>query len=139
MKKIKALLIDTDTKQIREVEYDRDSLPQIYGLLNCSTIDIVNRKFMVAEKTAKRFDVICDDEGLLDPVKRKKPAILTFNFKNPAKMLQEVIVGNCLIVSHDGDGNSVSLTDEEIEGLKKFSMSKLKEAIGGQEVLVAEI
>lgn len=102
-KTIKAVLIDTDTKKTRPVQF-KDELPEIYKLLKCRCIDIVTRKF-----GGRKFQIICDDEGLL--AEFKTPAIATLD-KN-GKCL-ELIVGNCLIVKHDEEGNTKSLTNEEI-------------------------
>lgn len=105
-KQIKAVFIDTETKDIYPIKF-KDELPTIYELLKCSTITIVNRDF-----GGKRFDVICDDEGLFKPL--NTPAIATLDKHGECL---EIIVGNCIIAKHDDEGYTESLTDAEIIAL----------------------
>lgn len=51
-------LIDVENNEAKVVKAE-DSLKEFYKLLNCSTIDIVQRKI-----GHKRYDIICDDNGL---------------------------------------------------------------------------
>ena len=107
--KIKGILITPNQKETKPRVYETeiDSYKDYYPLLECDTFDIQSRRFK-----DKWLDIYCDDEGLFKEINR--PSILTFN-KNG--QLVEQIVGNVFIVSHDDEGNTISLTDEEVEAV----------------------
>ena len=107
--KIKGLLITPNQKETKPRVYEAEinSYKDYYPLLECDTFDIQSRRFK-----DKWLDIYCDDEGLFKEINR--PSILTFN-KNG--QLVEQIVGNVFIVSHDDEGNTISLTDEEVEAV----------------------
>ena len=107
--KIKGILITTNQKETKPRVYEAEinSYKDYYPLLECDTFDIQSRRFK-----DKWLDIYCDDEGLFKEINR--PSILTFN-KNG--QLVEQIVGNVFIVSHDDEGNTISLTDEEVEAV----------------------
>ena len=107
--KIKGILITPNQKETKPRVYEAeiDSYKDYYPLLECDTFDIQSRRFK-----DKWLDIYCDDEGLFKEINR--PSILTFN-KNG--QLVEQIVGNVFIVSHDDEGNTISLTDEEVEAV----------------------
>ena len=105
--KIKGILITPNQKETKPRVYEAEinSYKDYYPLLECDTFDIQSRRFK-----DKWLDIYCDDEGLFKEINR--PSILTFN-KNG--QLVEQIVGNVFIVNHDDEGNTISLTDEEVE------------------------
>lgn len=129
-RKIKAILIDTNenVREIYPIEYV-DDLETIYQILECSTIDIVTRKF-----GDSYYDVICDDEALLRSEQRGKIAIVTLSKEGKPV---EYILGNCIIVRHDADGNAESLTDEEIIRILRECSIKFK--ANGQIGLIASV
>ena len=116
--KIKGILITPNQKETKPRVYEAeiDSYKDYYPLLECDTFDIQSRRFK-----DKWWDIYCDDEGLFKEINR--PSILTFN-KNG--QLVEQIVGNVFIVSHDDEGNTISLTDEEVEAV----LSAVKVMVG---------
>lgn len=82
----------------------KGTLDEYYDLIECDCIDIVTRK--VGDTY---FDIICDDEGLL----KDSPRVSAVDMHcNP------MLVGN-LIFSHTDDGETVGITDDEIEFLKE--------------------
>ena len=108
---IKAYYIDpiTNTAEAREIT---DSLDTYYELLHCGTIDIVNRGF---SNSKKRFDIICDDEGLL----KDDPYVSAVGTRGSA-----MLVGALLVVGQaDDEGNLTCLSDKDIEFLKRRTMS----------------
>ena len=107
--KIKGILITPNQKETKPRVYEAEinSYKDYYPLLECDTFDIQSRRFK-----DKWLDIYCDDEGLFKEINR--PSILTFN-KNG--QLVEQIVGNVFIVNHDDEGNTISLTDEEVEAV----------------------
>lgn len=102
MKKLKGVLVANN--EIKEFEFEYNNYKDFYPLLNCSTFDIQTREF-----NGEWLDIYCDDEGLLKT--NPKPSILTFSNGE----LVEQIVGNVFIVSHDDEGETISLTDEQIK------------------------
>lgn len=118
--KIKGILITPNQKETKPRVYEAEinSYKDYYPLLECDTFDIQSRMFK-----GKRLDIYCDDEGLFKEINR--PSILTFN-KNG--QLVEQIVGNVFIVSHDDEGNTISLTDEEVEVV----LSTVKAMVGSE-------
>ena len=57
-------------------------------------------------------DIFADDEGLLKP--NPKTTLIITDKKNRMKVLT-CLVGNLIFVSHDDEGNTLGLTDEQIE------------------------
>lgn len=112
MKKvINGVLVNTQTNQISRYPFEYEEqdngkttfLPNMYALLNCDCIDIVSRKF-----GKHTLDIICDDEGLFK--EDNKVSILTFSKHS----LVEQLVGNVFICTHDEEGESISLSEEQI-------------------------
>lgn len=126
MRKIKGILITPNQEgtkpRVHELEYN--SYKDFYPLLECDTFEIPSRKF-----NGKWLDIYCDEEGRY---KKNKPSIIT---KHNGQVV-EIIWGNVFIVSNDGNGNTISLTDEEIEAVLKTQGWSVK---GECEVCVAEI
>lgn len=101
---MQVMLIDTDEMQPGIVETE-GGLDEWYRLLKCNLIDIVYRDI-----GGKYYDIIADDEGLL-----KGRAKVTALDKKGDIML----VGNLIICNYDGEGGEASLTEEDIERIKK--------------------
>ena len=97
---ITAVVIDT-TSNKATVETFEDELEEFYRLLNCDLFDIVRRKI-----GGKYYDIYCDDIGLYadEPI---VSAIDPFDSRCG-------LVGNLIIVNHDAQGYSMSLTDADI-------------------------
>lgn len=104
---MKAFLIDVnaDVKEGARVVECGNDLQTLYKLCDCSTIEIPYRKI-----GDFWYDIVCDEEGIFK--EDYKSSALDENFK-PA------LVGNLLFCNHDADGELASLTDEQIENLKK--------------------
>lgn len=107
-KKIKGVLVtpNQEGSKPRMYELDYESYKSFYPLLECDTFDIQTRKFK-----DKYLDIYCDDEGLFK--QGNKTSILTFD-KNFDSLVEQ-IVGNVFVVKHDDEGDTISLTDEEID------------------------
>lgn len=98
--KLRGILIDVENEEVKCIEIE-DTLDEYYRILNCDTIDIVNRRI-----GRKRFEIICDDEGTF----KANPKISAIdNFGTPQ------LVGNIFIVGGevDEDGNLTSLTKSD--------------------------
>lgn len=104
MSAIKGFLIDISNSNPYIAEID-GSLKSIYKILNCSLFDIATRKI-----GDKYFDIYCDDEGLL----KCSPVVSAMSANH-----EPMLVGNLFIVNHDDEGEMTSLTDEEIDLIKR--------------------
>lgn len=98
---MKVVYLNVEKGQTPEVLDIKDDLQEFYKLIACHCIDITNRKI-----GRKRFDIICDDEGLL----KDSPKISAIN-----NLGQPMLCGNMIIVNSDEDGNLVGLTDKDAE------------------------
>lgn len=100
---MKTLLLDVFSEKVEVIDVE-DDLQAFYDRLDCTCIDIVQRKI-----GRKWFDVMCDDEGLFrDP--QKISAI--DNYGRP------MLVGSLMFFHNDGEGNLVGLSDEDIKYIK---------------------
>lgn len=114
MKEITGILIDANNQQCHTLTI-KDELETYYELLDCSIIDIVERKI-----NNKVFCVICDDEGLLGAY-----PIPSAHYKTDGNL---AFVGNLFIVNQaDENGELQSLTKEDIkviyENIDKYPLS----------------
>lgn len=110
---IKAYYVDpiTNTAEAREIT---DALDTYYELLHCDCIDIVERGFGVGRRGKRRFNIVCDDEGL---------------FKDDVRISaiddlgRTMIVGALLVTGRsDDEGNLTSLTDDDVRVLERYTM-----------------
>lgn len=75
---MRALLLDVTQDKVMIIE--TNGLQDYYKLIRFNTIDIINRGI-----NGKRFDIICDDEGLfknspqISAISRKRQALLVGN------------------------------------------------------------
>lgn len=105
MEMIKGVLIDVVNDSAKAIEVEKD-LETYYKILNCSCIDIVDRKI-----GKKEFNIICDDEGLF-----KKPQKISAinNLGEPQ------LVGNLFVVKFDGKEDVTSLDDSECKYVMQY-------------------
>ena len=93
-----------------------DSLEGYYELLGCETIDIVSRKI-----GGKYYDIVCDDEGLFKD---------DFSVSMVDADGNGLLVGKLLICNHDGDGNEVGLSDDDIDNITQHLVRRIG-VVGG--------
>ena len=102
--------IDTDgNASAKDIKGDLRSLQkEVCGLLTLANY--------YEELVEKRIDIFADDEGFLkaDP----KTTLIITDKENRMKVLT-ALVGNLVFVSHDDEGNTLSLTDEQIVFIKE--------------------
>lgn len=101
-KYLTAVLIDVENRKYKAVTIE-DSLDAFYKALNCSCIDIVNRRI-----GGKRYDIICDGEALLkvDPIRSA--------FDVSCSWPKPDLYGNLLVVGQaDSEGELTSLSRED--------------------------
>ena len=101
--------IDTDgNAAVKDIKGDLKSLQtEVGGLITLANY--------YAELENNGIDIYADDEGLLkvDP----KTTLIITDKKNRMKVLM-CLVGNLIFVSHDDEGNTLGLTDEQIAFIK---------------------
>lgn len=97
--KVRGILIDVSGNKVEEREVEECNLDDLYGILNCNTIDIVVRTI-----GGKPFDIVCDDEGLL----KENPIVTAISEKG-----DYMLVGNLFICNHNKDCLA-SLNDDDI-------------------------
>lgn len=117
----RSYLIDVNNTS-REIEI-KDDLQEFYKVLNCSTIDIVSR-----EIGGKYYDIVCDDEGLCN----NNPIVSAYD-----RNCRPMLVGNLLIFGVGEDGELGSLTDEDVEHIKK-SIRTIPLETGSTDILFCE-
>lgn len=105
-KKLLGVLVDVENKKVEAIEI-ADDLEKYYEVLNCTCIDIVQRRI-----GRKNFTIICDDEGLFNAA----PKISAIN-----NLGQAQLVGNLFIVAagSDEDGNLIGLSKSEADYILK--------------------
>lgn len=103
MKKARCLVLDVANNKVYEKECSQ--LQDYYDALGCDCFDIATRKV-----GNKYFDMFVDDIGLFrdSPI----PSVLDAN-------MQPMLVGNVVIANHDDEGNTTSLTDDDITLIKE--------------------
>lgn len=100
---MKALLLNVQENRVEQV--NPCELEDYYELIGCKTIDIANRSI-----AGKRYDIICDDEGLL--VENHKISAID-------GLGQPMLVGNLIIAGEaDAEGNLTALSDADIEHIQ---------------------
>lgn len=88
-----------------EVVDVKDCLEVFYEKIDCTTIDIVNRKI-----GGVYYAIVCDDEGLY--AERVTVSAAT-------KAGDPVLVGNLLIFKNGKDGELAGLSGEDVERVRK--------------------
>lgn len=107
MEKVTGYLIDVDKETAGAVTID-NTLEAMYRVMNCKWVEIAYRRI----GSKKRFfDIYCDEEGLL----KDDPKISAID-----PLGNGMLVGNLLILNHDAAGNTISLTQDEIDYVRKF-------------------
>ncbi len=106
---MKAILIDTKNKEIKEVEHD-DTLKNIYKLVDCATFDVVN--------IDNTNGIYVDDEGLFV----EEPLFFIYHGTNHDGFHGRIqpLAGNGLILGVDSEGNSIAPT---------VTLKEVKEAV----------
>ena len=125
MKKIrfgKVSMVDGVVKlEFKEVETD-DTLQLCYSEIGCECIDIpyVSRAY-----DEKGISIVLDDNGKLVDEEFQVITGLIVDFADTDEDRPEVIdyiVGNYLLMNHNEEGETVSLTDEQVEFIKDSFM-----------------
>lgn len=81
-RELQAVFFDTKEKTVKIVHFE-DELDEIYRLLDCTAIDIVQR--YVGDM---KVDIICDDEGQI----RENPVISAINREKEVMFVQNLLI-----------------------------------------------
>lgn len=102
---MKAILIDTNTEEIKEVEFD-GTLHHIYELVDCATFDVV--------RIDETNGIYVDDEGLFV----EDQLFFTYHGDN----YSHTLAGNGLVLGVNGGGETISptITLAEVEEAVDF-------------------
>lgn len=102
---MRALILDAFNKDVRVV--DPQNLQDYYKLLNCSSVDVTNKKI-----SDKQFNLIFDEEAEL--LETRRPSAMDD--------YGQAVLFNNLIIAGEGSfaGDFKDITDEEIEYVKKY-------------------
>jgi len=104
---MKAIYLNVYENKESEIIEFKDDLDTFYKLIQCSTIDIVQRKL-----GNKYYNIICDDEGALID----SPKISAVNNLGDA-----MLVGNLIIVGDaNEDGDLLGIEDNEAKNLLQY-------------------
>ena len=106
----KIAVYENEKFEVREVEdisleYQKSI---VGGWIELAYIDYLN---------SKGIDMFCNEEGKLFGL---KPSIYLLDGEDN---IYDVICGNVYFVSHDDDGNTIGLTDEQVEVVKDIFTS----------------
>ena len=96
---ITGVLVDAHNARITRVKIP-DTLESYYTALDCTTVDIVSRTI-----GGKRFEIVCDDEGLL----KDEPKVSAVDMEGHA-----MLVGSLFVCNYGGNGELSSLTDADV-------------------------
>lgn len=106
MKKADLLVLDVSKDEFRKVECA--TLDDFYRELDASMFDIARRKI-----GGKTFDIFVDDIGLF----RDKPVVSAIDGN-----MQPMLVGNLIFANHDEEGNTTSLSNEDVARILSSSV-----------------
>lgn len=110
MAKARLLLLDVvDAEGFKEITCD--GLQDYYDALKCDCFDITSRK---VGNSKVKYDMFVDDCGLL----KDSPIVSALDSN-----LKPALVGNIIFARHDSEGNTVSLTDDDISHIKEHAIT----------------
>lgn len=101
---MKTLVLSNNELEVKDIENTLEALQKIVG--GYIEIPFLSKTFYQNE-----IDIIINEEGKM--IEGLKPEIAILE-KGSNKVL-DVVMGNCLFASHDDEGNTVGLTDKQIE------------------------
>ena len=100
MSKVTGVLIDVLAGTTIVYTVKSGTLEEYYRILNCTTFDITSRRI-----GNNYYDIYCDDEGLF----QCNPIVSAISSdRNP------MLVGNLFVTKTNDEGETISLTQEEI-------------------------
>lgn len=105
---MKVFVLSNGKLEIKEIENTLEELQKIVG-------GYIEIPFLSKIFVDNIIDIIINEEGKY--VDGLKPEIAIVNGKT--KQVLDIIYGNCIFASHDIEGNTIALNDEQIEIIKE--------------------
>lgn len=102
MKEITGVLFDAKSGKAGVKTINAETIDAYYEILECECFDVVTRK--IGENY---YSIFCDDEGLM----KENPIVTAFV---KGRSYQPMLVGNLFVTMTDEEGNTISLTNEQI-------------------------
>lgn len=125
MNKMKVVVLSNGELKEKEIENTLESLQKIVG--GYIEIPFLSKKFFEHD-----IDIIINEEGKM--IDGMEPEIAVI--KRGTNQVLDIVYGNCIFASHDEEGNTTSLNDEQIEIVLKelqneamFSNGKMTKAL----------
>ena len=111
-KKVEGILFEYDlgeTKAIMVRLEQENTLEQMYKVISCSSVDCVS--------LPKGIDIWTDDEGLL----KSDSAVINYVIRenDESDGFELHLAGKSLFLSTDEDGNTIGLSNEQIDWVQK--------------------
>lgn len=100
---MKALVLTKNNFEVKEIKGELEDLQNIVG--GYIEIPYLSRTF-----TDNGIDVIINEEGKF--IEDCKPSITIID--GITRQILDVVHGNCIFVSHDDEGETIELTEEQI-------------------------
>lgn len=104
---MKVLVLENGMLEEKEIENTLESLQKIVG--GWIEIPYISHRFR-----EEVIDVIINEEGKMIGL---EPQIAVIN--KDRNQIIDLIAGNCIFASHDKEGNTIGLTNEQIEIIKE--------------------
>lgn len=107
-KTVKGILVGFNDATVMDVKAESDwtvGIDEMYRLVNCDTLDVV--------RLTDEIDMWVDDEGLM----KSDNFLQTFVYEG--RKLHQPYAGNVLILAHNDEGDTIGLTDAQVEHLTK--------------------
>lgn len=108
---MKVLVLTNGNFETKEIENELEDLQDIVG-------GYIEVPFLSETLTKHRVDVIINEEGKFIEGLRPEIAIVD----RDTNQVLDVVVGNCIFASHDKEGETVALTEEQY----KIAMTELR-------------
>lgn len=90
--------------EFKDIENTLEEIQEIVG-------GYIEAPFLTKVFTENGIDVIINDEGKF--IEGLKPSIIVL--QNGTNRTLDVIMGNCVFVSHDTEGNTIELNEKQID------------------------
>lgn len=104
---MKVLILNNRQLALKDIRHSLEALQEIVG--GYIEIPFLSKIFFEND-----IDIIINEEGKL--IEGLKPEIAVI--KNGTNNILDLVYGTCIFASHDEQGNTVSLTEEQIEIIK---------------------
>lgn len=101
---MKVLVLSNGELKEKEIDNTLEELQKIVG-------GYIEFPFLVNKFKDNIIDVIINEEGKF--IEGLKPEIAIVNEK--VGSIIDIVYGNCIFASHDKDGNTIALTDEQVK------------------------